>query len=226
MKIRNFLIGVLLTAGASKGAQFLWLSGSEFDRMGQSYYFSTVTIQKNLKGKYGVLGRIWIDHLTYRFNSEGQRITARAPGFSVGAGAGYSGRSFRISLIGGYENRRTEVDPDVPGIKVKGQRDGFIAVGEVFVSPARRIHLQFISSYSTSTSYLWAMASAWAELLFKGFNAGFEVIGQGNPDYRAYQGGVRTGLRRGPFSSIIRAGYKDSSSGRGAYGGLEFMVSF
>lgn len=226
MKIKTFLIALLSAIGVCNSVQFLWLNGSEFDRMGQSYYFSTVSVQKDLKGRYGVLGRIWIDHLTYRFDTDSQRITARAPGFSIGVGAGYTGRSFRLSVIGGYEKRRTEVDPDVPGIKVKGDRDGFIAVGELFVSPMKKTHLQFISSYSTSTSYLWAMASGWVKVLFTGFSAGLEFIAQGNPDYKAYQGGARVGLSRGPFSSTMRIGYKDSSSGRGAYGGLEFMVSF
>lgn len=226
MKIKTLLIALLSATGASNSVQFLWLSGSEFDQMGQSYYFSNVTVQKSLKRRYNALGRIWIDHLTYRFNSDSQRITARALGFSIGLGAGYSGRSFKLSLIGGYEKRRTEVDPDIPGIKIKGERDGFIAVGELYVSPTTKTHLQFISSYTTSTSYLWAMASGWTQLLFAGFSAGIELIAQGNPDYRAYQGGLRAGLRRGPFSSTIRIGYKDSSSGKGAYGGLEFMVSF
>ncbi len=226
MKIKTFLIVLLSTTGISNSLQFLWLNGSEFDRMGQSYYFSTVSVKKSLKGKYGILGRIWIDHLTYRFSTDSQRITARAPGFSLGIGAGYSGMAVKMSVIGGYEKRRTEVDPDVPGIKVRGDRDGFIAVGELFVSPTKKTHLQFISSYSSSTSYLWTMASGWVQILFTGFNAGLEFIAQGNPDYRAYQGGARAGLSRGPFSSTVRIGYKESSSGRGAYGGLEFMVSF
>ena len=226
MKTKTVLIALLSAIGVSNSVQFLWLNGSEFDRMGQSYYFSTVSVKKDLKGRYSILSRIWIDHLTYRFNTNSQRITARAPGFSIGVGTGYSGRALTISVLGGYEKRRTEVHPDVPGIKIKGEREGFIAVGELFVSPVKKTHLQFISSYSSSTSYIWAMASGWVKILFTGFSAGLEFIAQGNPDYRAYQGGARAGLSRGPFSSTVRIGYKDSSSGRGAYGGLEFMVSF
>ena len=213
-------------AGILHSAELSWINGSEFDNLGQSFYYTALTAGKEFKKRWRVMGRVWLDHLTYRFTASDTRVTAKAPAFQVVGGVGYVRNGWRANIFAGYEKRTTEVDPDLPEIKIKGSVEGVALLGEAHLWFGKSSSVNFILSYSTGTSYIWGMVSASRELLFKSFRMGVEAIGQGNPDYRAFQGGIKAGIGKGSFFSGVRGGYKDSSTGRGAYAGFELYVGF
>jgi hypothetical protein len=220
-----YLLTTLLIPGAIGALEFSLIGGSEFDTLGQSFYYTGLTTAKPLK-KWRLMGRLWLDHLTYRFSDGNGNITARSPSFQVGGGIGYLRGNWRVNLFASYENRRVEVVPDVPDVKVKGTYSGIALQGELYGGFSEGGNLSMILNYSAPSSYLWGMVSLGRTFVTGKLFLGIEAIGQGNPDYRAFQAGLRAGLTMGGFFTGVRGGYKESSTGRGAYGGLEVYLGF
>ncbi len=205
-------------------ANLFFLTGSEIDTKSQSYTYFGLVGEKALGSRDALRGRIWADYLTYKFYSGNEKVKAEAPAFHLAVG--YR-RSFGSAVLGGWvgwEQRNTDLSPDVRDVQVRGVQNSLLLQVDLFGKVNDKTETSFIVSFSTATSYLWARGRI--HRIFGSGLYGLELIGQGNEDYRAVQSGIYGGYRLGSVNFILKGGYKDSSSGDGLYGGAELFVAF
>jgi len=196
--MRKKLLTLILSVGATASAtplSFDLLGGGEIDSRDQSYSYLGLVISGSVDGGNRVLLRLWTDYL----KRSGRRLLLSIL------------RTWSFSLWSGWERRNTRVRPDVPGVEVKGVTDSLILQFEAYGSFGSGTNVSFITSYSSGTSYLWSRARGKKRISGGGFSLGWEVLGHGNEDYRAFQSG--------PLVEIPVAGLC-------FYGGIELYSGF
>jgi len=227
--MRKKLLTLILSVGATASAtplSFDLLGGGEIDSRDQSYSYLGLVISGSVDGGNRVLLRLWTDYLTYRFPHAGETVRAEAPAFHIALGAGRGFGTWSFSLWSGWERRNTRVRPDVPGVEVKGVTDSLILQFEAYGSFGSGTNVSFITSYSSGTSYLWSRARGKKRISGGGFSLGWEVLGHGNEDYRAFQSGPLVEIPVAGLFLTLRGGLKNSSQGGGFYGGIELYSGF
>lgn len=126
------LLGALIVPARSLAADGLALTGAEVAEDGSRYVYlgAIVPLARNSRLGNGWMQRVWLDWMTYRFDSAGQEIEAKGPGASWMLG--YQGGSrFRYGFYAGAGYRNTELSPDQPAINNRGRQTGWAAIGEV-----------------------------------------------------------------------------------------------
>jgi len=153
IKLAGILGAGIAVAGAAPPELSL-LAGSEIDSRDQSYSYLGFVGGKSLSERTRVLLKLWADYLTYSFPYGEQRVKAEAPAFQLAAGVGRTYGTWSFSLWSGWERRNTEVNPDLPGVRVKGVKDSLILQLEAYGRFENGTHTGFIVSYSSGTSSL------------------------------------------------------------------------
>lgn len=225
----------LLFSSKSMAASYSLLLGGEADTKNQSYLYTGIIGERPIKQNLSILGRLWFDHLRYRFEKGDDTIRANAPAFQTSLGVKFSESDWSTVLWAGWEHRNTSIKPFKEDIEVKGVTDSLIVQVEFDKWPRAATNLNLITSYSTTNNYIWARGRVKQKLSSNSvgrdipLRVGFEVIGQGNDDYSALQFGPLAEIysTSEKFSFLIHGGYKKSSSiHSSAYGGIELYFGF
>jgi len=221
-------IFTIITASVSFAfsANISLLGGSEADTDNQTYSYLGVIGQRNLGEGKALMGKLWLDYLTYSFEHNGRGVDAKAPAFQISAGFKRTYENWSLTFWLGWERRDTDVDPTLPGVRVKGTKDSVVPQLELFISLDGRTSTEFIVSYSSATSYIWSRARAKRQMIYRNLALGIELLGHGNYDYRAVQSGILAEYRFGKNAFGVRGGYKNSSKGNSAYAGVELYLGF
>ncbi len=225
MRIK-LLTGIMLVSTTVLSAEFSLLSGSEIDTRSQSYSYIGSLVEQKMNSRGSLLGKAWIDYLTYKFEQGSVEVEAEAPAFQLSAGYRYYFPRWSLTGWLGWERRDTSVSPDTGGIEVKGVEDSLLLQVEVDSWFNNGTNASFITSYSSATSYLWARGRLKKKALSENTRLGVELIGHGNEDYRAVQTGVIGEYYTNRFSAGLRGGYKNSSKGNSLYVGFEVYLGF
>ena len=236
MWIKNTLIMsicavVLLSAPAVMASPFSLLLGGEADTEEQAYYYAGIVGEKRMGDNVSLMGRLWLDYLTYRFEKDSDIIKAKAPAVQPALGVKFFGDGWYTTLWAGWGHRNTVISPFRDDVKVKGVSDSLLLQVELDKWTKTSTNLSLIASYSTNDSYIWGRGRVKQEILPGGIplRIGLELIGQGNRDYNALQVGpvVEICTLSRNASIALHGGYKYSSSiSDSAYGGCELYYGF
>jgi len=224
--MRKTIIALISLPSLLWGGSLHVIAGGEVDSSQQMFFYTGVIKDFDIRKNIKIAVRFFGDYLAYSFQAGSTRVKAEAPSFQVGAGIKWLTSVGIFSIIPGWEARNTTVNPDVPGVKIKGLYEGFSITGDAYIPLPKHFLLTFVGSYSTSTSYLWSRLRISKGIYFNNFRFGTEFIGQGNYDYRAFQFAPTVEFARSNYSILLRAGYKDSSAGKSIYGGIDFYIGF
>ncbi|WP_457600887.1 cellulose biosynthesis protein BcsS [Hydrogenivirga sp.] len=224
--MRNFIMGgVLLASTLSLSAEYGLLGGSETDTKGQSYSYAGFIGEKRIDERNSLMGKVWVDYLTYKFEQDGTEVKAKAPAAQLSLGLKHRFVKLSTTLWLGWERRDTDVNPDLTGVEVKGVKDSLLIQLEVD-GWFNGTNASFITSYSSATSYLWARGRLKHTFFSPNTRLGVELIGHGNQDYRAVQSGAIGEYSYGRLTAGIHGGYKNSTTGNSLYVGVEVFVGF
>jgi len=224
--MRKIITAIALSVSSVFSADISLLGGSEADTDSQTYSYIGVIGQQGIGEGKALMGKLWIDYLTYSFEHNGRNVDAKAPAFQVSAGFKRTYENWNLTLWLGWERRDTDVDPSLPGVKVKGTKDSVVPQLELFISLNGRTSTEFIVSYSSATSYIWSRARVKRQIINRDLYLGVELLGHGNYDYKAVQSGILAEYRFGKNAFGVRGGYKNSSKGNSAYAGVELYLGF
>jgi len=243
---RLFLVLISLAA-ASWPAEILagatgveGIAGWEGDSHGQGYGFAGIGWLVPAGPRLVVPLRAFGSYLYYDFESSGAVTKVRSPGLTMMAGIRFPGTRGNLTLLGGGEARREHRTIDTGTGTAEDQTTSGIVLqadGDRAFNPRWRGYL-FIN-YGGASRYLYsrtAMRRQVTNLDWKrptGFFLGLELIGQGNDETRAAQGGgfAEWNLVRQSVSLALHGGYKESWSPgendrRGGYLGLALYRRF
>ncbi len=220
------LLAMLLTTTSALPVELSLLGGSEVDTEEQSYSYLGLLGEERLNGSDSIMGKAWIDYLTYRFEQGNTEVKAKAPALQLSLGYRRYFSGWNVTGWLGWERRNTNVNPDVSGVEVKGLKDSLLLQFEVNSQLNSSTNASFIASYSSATSYLWARGRFKRSVFSEKTRLGVELIGHGNEDYRAVQAGLLGEYSVGKFTGGVRGGYKNSSKGNSLYVGFEVYLGF
>ncbi len=209
------------------------IAGWEGDSHGQGYGFAGIGWLVPAGPRLVVPLRAFGSYLYYDFESSGAVTRVRSPGVTMMAGIRFPGTRGNLTLMAGGETRqehRTAEAQTISGIVLQ-------ADGDRAFNPRWRGYL-FVN-YGGASRYLYsrtAMRRQVSNLDWKrptAFFLGLELIGQGNDETRAAQGGAfaEWNLVRQSASLALHGGYKESWSPgenyrRGGYLGLTLYRRF
>lgn len=209
--IPGWLVALALPSSGATGQEVV--AGWEGEP-GRGYGFISPAVSLPLRGAHLLLLRGTVSYLYYDSHESSAASDVVSPGASLGAA--YRLRAPRLSatLGGGIELRRTRRRSG-PAPAATAVERGVVVQGDVFFQTAPLTYLNAIVSYGEANRYLWARAGVKRQVTnteFGGrvaFVVGLEATVQGNPDVRAYQGGVLFALDevRTHVSVQLRAGY-------------------
>ncbi len=228
--------GILLTLvlvvapNYSFAREWLGLTGVELAEKHSAYAFAgaiTPLAPNDALGQ-GWVQRYWLDWVQYRFDSDGEEIQARSPGFSASLGYQQSNTKGFWAGYAGAGLRNTTLTPDKSDADVRGRQGSLQLLGELdrrFVQTWRFVGaVQFAlgpDSYWTRAKLLHSTsASVWP---------GVEIIFQGDPDYHATKVGlVLDGMRvdKGITANFKVGAIKTTGIKAGGYAGIELVGSF
>ena len=222
---------VLLSATPVFASPVSLLLGGEADTEDQAYYYTGIVGEKRVGEGVSVMGRLWLDYLTYRFEKDSDIIKAKAPAFQPAVGVKFFGDDWYSTFWAGWVRRNTTISPFRNDVEVKGVTDSLLLQVELDKWTRTSTNLSLIASYSTSDSSVWGRVRAKQEVLPGGvpLRLGLEFIGQGNRDYNAFQVGpvVELCTLSRNASVAFHGGYKNSSGiSNSAYGGIELYYGF
>ncbi len=224
MKKSTLFFNLITFCGISF-AEIAFLTGGEIDTKEQSYSYVGLIWDKGMGGDSKLRFKAWADYLTYSFPYDRERVEAKAPAFQLAMGIGKKYSLWSLSLWTGWERRNTRVDPPRE-VEVKGIKDSLILQFEVEGNVGKGAYIDFITSYSSGTSYFWSRARLRKKFNPEGGFFGIEFLGHGNKDYRAFQSGPVGGVAFNNVFFLLKAGFKNSSQGNSFYGGAEFFLGF
>jgi len=238
MRIKTALFGVVVSLfllPAVSGAQsFSFLMGGEADTKSQSYLYTGIVIEVPATQNISYMGRVWFDHLTYKFEKDKDTIKAKAPAFQPALGLKFFGSGWSSTFWAGWEHRNTTIKPFREDVDVRGVSDSLVVQVELDRWTASKTNLGLIASYSTANKYIWARGRVKQELSSYPFGRdmplriGIDIVGLGNKDYSAFQIGPLFeifNIARNA-SVLIKGGYKNSSVDESFYGGIELYFGF
>ncbi len=233
VRLLSFLgsVAITLTASFANASSFSYLVGGEADTKGQASYYTGLVAEKSLQKNLSLIGRIWMDYLTYQFEKGADLITTKAPAIQTAVGIKRFDDSWYMAFWGGWEHRNTTIAPDRQDVEVQGSTDSIVLQTELDTWLPTATNLGLIASYSTHNRYTWGRGRIKQESSLGSIpiRFGFEVVGQGNADYHATQfGPVFELCTLSCHASItFHGGYKRSSGdSTSKYGGVEVYVGF
>ena len=235
------LATVVLPAGADAGTTAVeGIAGWEGDSHGQGYGFAGVGWLFPASPKLDVPLRAFGSYLYYDFESAGTITGVDSRGLTLMTGIRVPGTAGNFTLLGGGEVRREHRTTDSGAGAVEDSTvSGIVLQADGDLSFSRRWRGFLFANYGGASSYLYgrsAMRCQVTNLDWKGstsFFLGLEIIGQGNDESEAVQGGgfAEWNLVPRHVAVALRSGYKESwspgeSHRRGGYLGLSFYHRF
>jgi hypothetical protein len=215
----------------SHAREWLGLTGAEMAEQGSAYAFAGAIVPF---GSDAVLGqgwvqRYWLDWVEYRFNSEGEQVRARAPGFSASLGYQNSDGTGSWAVYAGAGYRDTDLTPDRPNAKVRDAQSALLLLAETDRRFAEAWRFNGAIQYSAGPDSYWSRAKFLRKSSSATFWLGVEIIFQGDPDYKAYKLGLV--LDELPVSSRVNLNFKlGAVKTKGletdAYAGIELVGVF
>lgn len=217
--------------GTGQGREWLGLTGAEIAEQGSTFAFAGAIVPF---GSDAVLGhgwvqRYWLDWVEYRFESEGDQVRARAPGFSASLGYQNSDGTGSWAAYAGAAYRDTGLTPDRPDARVRDAQSALILLAETDRRFAGSWRIAGAVQYSAGPDSYWSRAKFLRKSSGSTFWHGVEIVFQGDPDYKAYKLGlVLDELPLGKRTSInFKLGaVKTRGLETDAYAGVELLGVF
>lgn len=173
-------------------AESLLLAGAEqaADDNGYAYLGAIVPFGGSSRLGNGWVHRLWLDWLEYRYDSNGQAISAQGPGASWMIGY-HGGTRLQYGLYAGVTYRDTDLDPDDPNAANRGRQVGVGVVAELNgrFGPAWNYGLIAALTEDPSGSY-WTRFRLLHPLSAGPAQIGVETVVYGDQDYN----GAKVGL--------------------------------
>lgn len=218
-----------VSAAMAPGPRVLALAGAETNPGNSAAYAGIVMPLHSRLGRLGngMVQRLWADHLTYSYDSNGQNIRAEQLGIEGSLGYQKSGPWGSWATFLGTVYRDTQLSPDDPGNRARGGKfHGRIQLeGERILSRDWRANI--IASYVTGQNSYWARGRLLHNLSER-MRAGPEVVTLGDPNFQIMQyGWAMMGLRVLSGADVtLRGGARKAQDGTTMYLGLELFRPF
>lgn len=221
--------------GRAEAVEPSLFGGAEFDNHGQGFAFLGGDVSQRVHPNVSLAGRLMPNFLTYKFRSEGEKVTAVSPGAYALIGLKGRWSAINAGLLAGVEVRDTELDPDVRSAEVRGMTAAPLVQAELEGRLPSRTSLGYFGSFSGTDSFVYQKGTIKQQLTNPDYsrpntlNGGVEVVWGSNPDFEMYQVGLVAEVFNIPrtLALQVRAGYRhDTTFGDGVYGGLSFFKGF
>jgi hypothetical protein len=212
-----------------------FFAGSDIDGHGQGFSYTGLDMTHPISQSVGLSGQIVPSYLTYKYETGGREIEAKAPGVSLVGGVKYYWEKSMIALFGGGQFRNINLSPDDPNSNNRGNTTSTLIQGECSTWLTNAINLYSMASYSFRDDFVYEKLKVKWPILNKAadkpytFYLGMEQFLGRNVDYQGEGVGVVLELFHSvrKFSIAIKSGYKhDSNFGNSSYGGLELYKGF
>ena len=209
-------------------AEGLVLGGAQFATRAPYGYLGTIIALPGQRLGDGWVQRYWVDALRYEYDGGPGRVEAKAWGVEAMLGVQSSTARSHAAGYLGLRAQNTLLSPFDPGNRAEGRRTGLKLQIEGEQAIARSWRVNGIANYSTATYDYWTRGRL-LHGLAGGTYLGPELIVQGNRDYNLRAVGLVFGGLKPPGSALslsVKAGYQDTKTGGGAYGGIEFAYPY
>jgi hypothetical protein len=225
------LLGGLMWPGPSPAREWLGLTGAELAERGNAYAFAgaVAPLASDAVLGRGWVQRYWLDWVEYRFDSDGEQVRARAPGFSASLGYqnGDGTGSWAAYIGAGY--RDTDLTPDRPNVKVRDAQSALLLLAETDRRFAKAWRFTGAIQYAAGPDSYWSRAKFLHKPSVAAFWKGVEIVFQGDPDYQVYKLGLV--LDEVPMTSRLGVNLKlGAVKAKGletdAYAGIELVGVF
>lgn len=217
--------------GQSQAREWLGLAGTEIAEQGSAYAFAgaIVPLGPDAALGQGWVQRYWLDWVEYRFDSEGEQVQARAPGFSASLGYQNSDGAGSWAAYAGAAYRDADLTPDRPNAKVRDAQSALVLLAETDRRFAETWRFNGAIQYSAGPDSYWSRARFLRRSPGAAYWLGMELVFQGDPDYKAYKLGLV--LDEWPVSSRMNLNFKlGAVKTKGletdAYAGIELVGIF
>lgn len=220
-----------VSAAMAPGPRLLAMTGSETNT-GVTYSATYAGVVMPIHSRLGGLGngivqRLWVDRLTYSYDSSGQQTQAEQRGIEGSLGYQKSGPWGSWATFAGAVYRDTQLSPDDQGNPARGGKfHGRIQLeGERILSKDWRANV--IASYVTGQNSYWARGRLLYNLNER-MLTGPEAITLGDPRFQIMQyGWAMMGLRVLFGADVtLRGGARKTQDGTTMYLGLELARPF
>jgi hypothetical protein len=225
------ILAGLIPPSSACATEWLGLTGAELGANHNIYAFAgaIAPLTPNTGLGQGWVQRYWLDWLEYRYDSDGEEISAQAPGVSALLGYQRSdSRGFWAGYAGvGYRN--TTLTPDRPDAEVRGPQTSLQLLGEMDRRFAQSWRFAGAAQVSFGRDSYWTRAKFLHNASTASYWQGVEVIFQGDPDYHATKVGLvldEWGVGKGVSANFKLGANKTKGLKTGGYVGIEFVGIF
>lgn len=221
----------LASPAQSHARQWLGLTGLELAEQSNAYAFAgaVAPLDSNAAIGQGWVQRYWLDWVKYQFDSQGERVQAKAPGFSASLGYQQSDSTGFWAAYAGAGYRKTTLTPDRPNAEVRGSQSSLQLLGELDRRFAQDWRFAGAIQFSAGPDSYWSRAKFLNKSSSAAYWQGIEIVYQGDPDYKAYKLGLV--FDELPVGKDVSANFKvGANKTRGlkaiGYVGIEFVGMF
>ncbi len=189
----GFLAWIALACpGQSHAREWLGLTGLELAEQGNAYAFAGVVAPLNPSAALGQgwVQRYWLDWVKYQFDSEAERVRAKAPGFSASLGYQQSDSTGFWAAYAGAGYRKTTLTPDRQNAEVRGSQSSLQLLAEMDRRLAQDWRFTGAIQFSVGPDSYWSRAKFLNKPASAAYWQGIEIVYQGDSDYRAYKLGL------------------------------------
>lgn len=225
-----FILVALALPNYSYARQWIGLTGIELAEKHNAYRFvgAITPLASDAEFGQGWVQSYWLDWVEYRFDSDGEQVQARAPGFSASLGYQQSNSTGYWAAYVGAGYRKTTLTPDRPAAEVRGSKSALLLLAEVDRRITRSWRFAGIAQLAAGPDSYWTRAK-FLHATSTSVWQGIEIVFQGDPDYHATKIGLV--LDEWPVSKRISANFKlgavkAKDLKTGAYVGVEFVGTF
>lgn len=221
----------LMWPAQSHAREWLGLTGLELAEQGTAYAFAGAITPLNPDTALGQgwVQRYWFDWVHYRFDSEGEQVRSRAPGFSASLGYQQSDSQGYWAAYAGAGYRNTRLTPDRPTAKVRGSQSAFLFIGEMDRRPVKDWRFTGAMQLAAGPDSYWTRLKILRHVSNGAFWGGAEMVFQGDPDYRAIKAGFvldEWGMGKGIAVNFKLGVAKTKGLETDAYSGIELVGHF
>ena len=225
------MLAGLVTPISANANEWLGLTGVELGANHNIYAFAgaIAPLKSNTGLGQGWVQRYWLDWLEYRYDSDGEEISAQAPGASALLGYQRSNSEGFWAGYAGVGYRDTTLSPDRPDAEVRGPQSSLQLLGEMDRRFAQSWRFVGAAQVSFQRESYWTRAKFLHNSSTASYWQGVEVIFQGDPDYHATKVGLvldEWGVGKGVTANFKLGANKTKGLDTGAYAGIEFVGIF
>lgn len=224
--ITSVLLCLLVVVGPANAADSLWLTGSEWLRLGSYSYVGVLTPLGQGSFGNGWVMRQWVDRLTYDYDGAQPGIHAESYGYSPALGYQRAlGRGW-AGLYAGVRLAHTDVSPYDPSNADRGTHGRLSIQAEAFTALGGSAENQLIAQAEIGNGGYYVRDRVLVRVL--GLHTiGAELVAKGNREYSAGQAGlVFGGMSVGKRTNLLLRGGINCQRGQssGGYAGFELAL--